>query len=181
MYSLLHALRTLFFGCGSPLSCAVFVYLAVFFFSPLLKRTGYGLTWEEGCVLVWGGLRGAVGLALALIVEQDNTLDRVVRDRILFHVAGIAGLTLLINGTTCGWLVDKLGLTKVSTQEQRLYDMACHRLEEYTADVRLPMLYLHFASSLVGLLSSRGPLLRPLFVILCSWPSGVSVGGGSEE
>ena len=49
--------------------------------SPLLKRTGYGLTWQEGAVLVYGGLRGAVGLALALIVEEDTTIPRLVRDR----------------------------------------------------------------------------------------------------
>ena len=141
-------LRFHLYGSYIPSSlCCIVWHLAVLCYSPLLKRTGYGLTWEEGCVLVWGGLRGAVGLALALIVEQDNTIDRLTRDRILFHVAGIAGLTLLINGTTCGWLVDKLGLTKVSAQEQRLYDLACQRLEEYTADVRLPMLSLHLALS----------------------------------
>lgn len=43
--------------------------------SPLLKRIGYGLSWQNGVVMVWGGLRGAVGLALALIVLHDKDLD----------------------------------------------------------------------------------------------------------
>lgn len=35
---------------------------------PLLSRLGYGLSWREGIVLVWAGLRGAVGLSLSLFV-----------------------------------------------------------------------------------------------------------------
>ena len=50
-------------------------------------------------------------------------------------MAGIAGLTLLINGTTCSWVVKKLGLTQVSKQEKKLFDMACKRLEEHTTKV----------------------------------------------
>ena len=33
---------------------------------PFLKRSGYGINWRIALVLLWGGLRGAVGLALAL-------------------------------------------------------------------------------------------------------------------
>ena len=33
---------------------------------PILKRTGYGINWRTALVMLWGGLRGAVGLALAL-------------------------------------------------------------------------------------------------------------------
>jgi hypothetical protein len=38
---------------------------------PVLKK-GYGVSYSEGIVLVLGGLRGAVGLCLALIVEEIN-------------------------------------------------------------------------------------------------------------
>ena len=44
-------------------------------FSPLLSRIGYGLTWRNSTVMIWGGLRGAVGLTLALIVNQNQALD----------------------------------------------------------------------------------------------------------
>jgi NhaP-type Na+/H+ or K+/H+ antiporter len=35
---------------------------------PLLKRLGTGCTWKEAFIMWWGGLRGSVGLALALIM-----------------------------------------------------------------------------------------------------------------
>ena len=39
---------------------------------PLLKRTGYGLTRKEMVVLIYGGLRGALGLCLSLMVGVDH-------------------------------------------------------------------------------------------------------------
>lgn len=44
--------------------------------SPVLQNTGYGFTWKEGTVMCWGGLRGAVGLALALQVAHHDTIDQ---------------------------------------------------------------------------------------------------------
>jgi sodium/hydrogen exchanger 10/11 len=46
--------------------------------SPLLSRLGYGISWEKGIVVTWGGLRGAVGLSLALVVEHDEVLHHIV-------------------------------------------------------------------------------------------------------
>ena len=43
-------------------------------FSPILMRIGYGLSWQNAVVSAWGGLRGAVGLALALQVYLDHPL-----------------------------------------------------------------------------------------------------------
>ena len=43
-------------------------------FSPILMRIGYGLSWQSAVVAAWGGLRGAVGLALALQVYIDHPL-----------------------------------------------------------------------------------------------------------
>jgi len=66
--------------------------------------------------LVWGGLRGAVGLALAIIVdetEQHKEVDTKQKS-ITFLIGGVALLTLLINGTTCGWLLTKLALVEIS-------------------------------------------------------------------
>jgi len=36
---------------------------------PVLESVGYGCTWPDAYVMIYGGLRGAIGLALALIVE----------------------------------------------------------------------------------------------------------------
>lgn len=42
---------------------------------PILKRVGYTVTWKDVVVITWGGLRGAVGLALALVVAQTSDID----------------------------------------------------------------------------------------------------------
>jgi len=94
--------------------------LMAFAFLPILKRHGYGLNGKEFMVLVWGGLRGALGLALALMVAFDDGLPKRMRDLILFHTAGMAVLTLVINGTTCSWLVKRLELTAEPEIKHRL-------------------------------------------------------------
>jgi sodium/hydrogen exchanger 10/11 len=46
--------------------------LMIFILYPLLQRIGYGLDWQNATVMSWGGLRGAVGLALALVVSLEK-------------------------------------------------------------------------------------------------------------
>ena len=70
------------------LYCMINVIRAVVLglFSPLLRRIGYGLSWRNGVVMVWGALRGAVGLALALVVSSKPELDPtgVLQDKVLY-------------------------------------------------------------------------------------------------
>jgi len=72
------------------------------------------LTGKEAIVLVYGGLRGALGLSLALMVGVDHEFPERVREIVVFNMACVACLTLLINGTTCSMLVDYLGVIKES-------------------------------------------------------------------
>jgi len=60
----------------------------------------------------YAGLRGAVGLALALIVKASDKIETHTKDIILHHVGFIAIYTLLINATTTGWVVKKLKLVE---------------------------------------------------------------------
>jgi NhaP-type Na+/H+ or K+/H+ antiporter len=46
--------------------------IMVLTFLPILKATGYGMTKKEMVVLIYGGLRGALGLCLALMVGVDS-------------------------------------------------------------------------------------------------------------
>ena len=64
-------------------------------------------------MLTYGGLRGAVGLCLALILDglDDEILSPKDKERLNFHMAGIALLTLLINGTTMRPLLQYLGMS----------------------------------------------------------------------
>ncbi|WP_297626091.1 sodium:proton antiporter [uncultured Rikenella sp.] len=84
-------------------------------FYPLMKRSGYGLSKREAVILCWGGLRGALGLTLALMVSYTLPIPEPVRRQVLFLTAGIVTLTLTVNATTVGWLLRKLGLTRVSS------------------------------------------------------------------
>ncbi|CAM9498813.1 unnamed protein product, partial [Ectocarpus sp. 12 AP-2014] len=96
---------------------------------PVLTKWGYGMTHRQLIVLAFAGLRGAVGLTLALIVVEDNRFSEDVRDLVLFYVAGIAALTLIINGSLCGYLVSALGLDRSTTAETEVFTKACSAIE----------------------------------------------------
>merc|ERR1712196_593347 len=79
---------------------------------PLLKRLSADrqeVSYADCAVMTWGGLRGAVGLALAIQVHNDRApsviesrlgepqIDQQTGLRILFFVGGIALLTTIIN------------------------------------------------------------------------------------
>ena len=81
---------------------------------PVMRRSGYGLPKKDAIVVWYGALRGAIGLALALIVAADASIDQDIRDDFLFLTAGLVTLFSLINATTMKYLVDGLGLTKVA-------------------------------------------------------------------
>lgn len=87
--------------------------LMIFLFYPLMSRLGYGLSIREAVILSWGGLRGALGLTLALMVSYALPIPEEVRKQVLFFTAGIVTLTLTLNATTTRWLLQKLGLVKV--------------------------------------------------------------------
>lgn len=78
--------------------------------APFLKRISIGFTKEKATVLVWGGLRGAVSLALALTIAQNDAIPKSIGDQILFLTAGIVVLTILINGMSMEKLLEVLKL-----------------------------------------------------------------------
>merc|ERR1719253_2315391 len=53
---------------------------------PLLRISGPALTWQEALVCTWSGLRGAVGLALAIIMDIDPHFDHETGTRVMFMV-----------------------------------------------------------------------------------------------
>ena len=98
----------------------------------------HGVTWKEALVLAFGGLRGAVGLALAIIVvEESHTnqyIDEEQADKLLFHVAVFVTLTLVINGTQTGRLVNFLELTRMTESNKRLFVDAVNLIEQKTIE-----------------------------------------------
>merc|ERR1719387_234804 len=85
-----------------------------------LSMSGTPLSWQEGIVLCWSGLRGAVSLTMAIIVDTEPAISKKMGTRVMFHVGGIAALTLLINATTTGSLLRYLGLTSEPEERERL-------------------------------------------------------------
>lgn len=78
--------------------------------SPALKNLGYGLTMKEAAVMVWGGLRGAVSLSLALLIDGNHLIGSRAREMIFLQTTGIVTLTLVINGTTSGMVYKALAV-----------------------------------------------------------------------
>ncbi|KAL8437038.1 hypothetical protein ACSSS7_001288 [Eimeria intestinalis] len=74
--------------------------IMIVLFLPILRRTGYGLTWKEAVLLVWGGLRGGIVLALGLRIERDGDMDADLTNTLSFFISGSVFLILLINGMT---------------------------------------------------------------------------------
>lgn len=89
-------------------------------FFPVMKKAGYGISKKDSYVLWWGALRGAVGLALALIVAGEPSIDESIRNQFLFYTAGIVTLTLVINATTIKALLNILGLTDIPPAKQKM-------------------------------------------------------------
>ena len=55
-----------------PILAAVLIRgVVVFSLLPILSRLGYGMSVPDAVVATWGGLRGAVGIALALVMEHE--------------------------------------------------------------------------------------------------------------
>ncbi|KAJ9470075.1 Sodium/hydrogen exchanger 7 [Diplonema papillatum] len=93
------------------------------FFVPLNKMSVWQLDKGNAVLAWWGGLRGAVGLALTLLVEHDTKIRCELGDlgtKFLFHVVGLVFLTLVINGITCQFLVGYLKLADASDTTKRL-------------------------------------------------------------
>lgn len=119
----------------------IFLYivraLMLFLLTPALRLAGYNLTFKEALLIVHGGLRGAVSLALALAVSLDSgggehSLPAIVRDKTLFYAGGIAILTLLINATTTPYIINRLGLTKEPAGQRFVYERASKNLRSFT-------------------------------------------------
>jgi len=126
-------LLALYLGLLLIRGCSIVVLM------PLLKRLGLGLGRDKALVLVWGGLRGAVALALALMLAQHPGVDSRWGEQVLFLTAGIVALTILINGSSMGLLFSRLGLDRLPAGKQAMIDRA-EKIIQQQMQARLPEL-----------------------------------------
>ncbi|MEH6823168.1 MAG: cation:proton antiporter [Motiliproteus sp.] len=126
-------LLALYLGLLVIRACTILVLM------PLLRRLGFGLSRDKALVLIWGGLRGAVALALALMLVQHPEVDSRWGEQVLFMTAGIVALTILINGSSMGWLFARLGLDRLPAGKQAMIDRA-EQIIQRQMELRLPEL-----------------------------------------
>ena len=88
----------------------------------LLERVAHipRLGWRNEAVLIWGGLRGGVALALALALPEELA----ERELLVALTGGVVLATLLLNATTIRWLVSRLGLDRPSRVDRYLMAIA---------------------------------------------------------
>ncbi len=75
-------------------------------------------------VILWGGLRGAVSLALALAVSENAGLPDDIRHFVAVLATGFVLFTLLVNGTTLQPLLRLLHLDRLSKVDRAVRDRA---------------------------------------------------------
>jgi NhaP-type Na+/H+ or K+/H+ antiporter len=112
---------------GSDLGWLIVLYLfltvlrgsIIFGLRPLMNLCGQTVTVQECIVCTWAGLRGSVGLVLAIVMDLEPRVSKEIGSKVLFHVGGIAMMTIILNATTCAPLLRYMGLTKTPEVEEQ--------------------------------------------------------------
>jgi CPA1 family monovalent cation:H+ antiporter len=89
---------------------------------PLLTRfrMSRGVSNRFSVVILWGGLRGAVTLALALAITENTAISPEIRRFVAVQATGFTLFTLLVQGLTLRPLIQMLGLDKLSPFDEAL-------------------------------------------------------------
>jgi len=110
--------------------------LVLFGILPALSHFGGAETvsTEYKTAIVWGGLRGAVSLALALAVTENHSLPADVKQFVAALTTGFVLLTLFLNGPTLRPLIRLLRLDQLSpadrTVRQRVFALALTNIRD---------------------------------------------------
>ena len=87
-------------------------------------------------VMWWGGLRGAVSLALALAFFENEAISQENQDFVIALVCAFVLFTLFINATTVGQVMKAFGLDKLSKNDLAIRDRTVERaLSEISASI----------------------------------------------
>lgn len=119
-------LQEIGFICAVFLATLVARALAVFGIMPVLTQMGLmsRINNRIKTVIVWGGMRGAISLALALAVVENTALPAALRDFVGTAVAGFVLLTLIVNGISLRPLVNFFRLNRLNPVARGVRDRA---------------------------------------------------------
>jgi CPA1 family monovalent cation:H+ antiporter len=96
--------------------------LVLFGLLPVLSavRLGQRVSHRYKIVILWGAMRGAVTLALALAVTENRAIDPDIQRFVAIMATGFVLFTLLINATTMRFLIRLLRLDRLSPLDEAL-------------------------------------------------------------
>ncbi|WP_136634763.1 cation:proton antiporter [Pseudooceanicola onchidii] len=121
---LLEEVRLSDFGLvGVVVVAAIAARSAILFgLMPVLTRLKLSPTVERPyrVAILWGGLRGAVTLALALAVTESVRVPDDIQRVVGILATGFTLFTLLVQGTTLRWIISRLGLDRLSPIDEAL-------------------------------------------------------------
>lgn len=107
---------------------AAFTARALVIYGMLPAMSALGLAQRIGIgfrsVMFWGGLRGAVSLALALAVMENDQLSDELRGFIGVMVTGFVMFTLFVNAPTIRRVMSLFGLDRLSPEDEAIRDAA---------------------------------------------------------
>ncbi len=92
--------------------------LAVYPLCLPFARSRWAVPAPQQHVLWWGGLRGALGLALALSLPRSLSL----RDEVVIATFGVVAFSVLVQGLTMPWLLRRLSLLPAKARAQKAPD-----------------------------------------------------------
>ena len=110
--------------------------LVLFGMLPALSSLGMGerVSTEYKSAILWGGLRGAVSLALALAVTENESLPADVKQFVAALTTGFVLLTLFLNGPSLRPLIKLLKLDQLSDADravrQRVFAMSLTNIRD---------------------------------------------------
>jgi len=110
---------------------------------PILSRGHYTFNARQAVAMSYAGIRGVVGLCLALVVQEtlsqyksplgdaeQEASVHLLGEEVLFYVSGVAILSLIVNGTTMKLVLTRLGLVGSAQSAQRAYERVTFELAE---------------------------------------------------
>ncbi|WP_428929244.1 cation:proton antiporter [Marinibacterium sp. SX1] len=100
--------------------------LIVFVLMPALTalRLSPAVELSYRAAILWGGLRGALTLALALAVTENPMIPHEIKRLVGILATGFTLFTLVVQGTTLRWVITRLGLDRLSPFDAALLQQA---------------------------------------------------------
>lgn len=134
------------------LAVNVIRFLVFFAFYPFTVRIGLGTNWKETTFQAFAGIRGTIGIALALYVHKsvmnkselikDESWLKVMTDvsTMFAMVSGIAFLTITLNGSLANPVAKALGLAESSEIRRKMFDVIHRRIQNRLVDSMVSLL-----------------------------------------